>query len=201
MSVKLTFSTEELNAIKNTEFFQRKKNITHAVYEYYGSLIDEFKNELTRHSIILPQEINIQNRKISRGENYEGLPYIVLDFPAFFSAKNIFAMRNFFWWGNGFSMHFIISNSFYKKYYKKIEEAKANLEANKFSICVGETPWDHHFRNENYRLISSLKEKDFSRVIKEKKFIKIGADYSFDTKSLLQHQKKNFSALMQIISM
>lgn len=201
MNTKLTFSPQELVAAKNKDFFQHKKNITHAIYAHYGALIDVFKNEISHHVFHLPKGVNIQNGKISRGENYEGLPYIILDFPAFFSVENIFAVRNFFWWGHGFSMHFVLSNSFYKKYGKKIEAAKDILARNKFSICVSGTLWNHHFRKENYLRIAAMAESDFSRIIHEKNFIKIAANYSFDMRHLLSRQKKDFITLMEIASM
>src|SRR2546423_9807434 len=41
--------------------------------------------------------------KISKGENYLGLPYLVLDYPRISSADNFFFIRSFFWWGRFFS--------------------------------------------------------------------------------------------------
>ena len=42
--------------------------------------------------------------KISKGENYNGFPYVIMDYPATFSKENIFALRTMFWWGNFISI-------------------------------------------------------------------------------------------------
>ena len=42
--------------------------------------------------------------KISKGENYRGLPYVMLDYPRLFGREEVLAIRTFFWWGHGFSV-------------------------------------------------------------------------------------------------
>ena len=52
--------------------------------------------------LAIPRGENAYSGKISRGENYRGLPYLILDYPAYFSQKDIFAFRTMFWWGHFF---------------------------------------------------------------------------------------------------
>ena len=52
----------------------------------------------------LPAEVAEISPKISKGENYNGLPYVMFDYPRFFTKENVFAVRTFFWWANYFSV-------------------------------------------------------------------------------------------------
>jgi hypothetical protein len=45
-----------------------------------------------------------QPPKISKGENYRGLPYVMLDYPRIFGKEDVFAIRTMFWWGHYFSV-------------------------------------------------------------------------------------------------
>ena len=54
--------------------------------------------------------------KISKGENYNGFPYIILDFPSTFSKENIFAVRTMFWWGNFISITLHLKGSYKNMY-------------------------------------------------------------------------------------
>ena len=58
--------------------------------------------------------------KISKGENYKGLPWLVLDYPRYFNKEDIFAIRTLFWWGNFFSITLHISGKYKMRYEKKI---------------------------------------------------------------------------------
>ena len=41
----------------------------------------------------LPAEMLFHSPKISKGENYKGLPYVMLDYPRCFGKTDIFAIR------------------------------------------------------------------------------------------------------------
>ncbi len=87
--------------------------------------------------------------KISKGENYKKLPYIILDYPALFSKQDVFALRTMFWWGNNFSVHLLLSGRYLEKFGAVILKNVKQTEA-KFYICINETEWEHHFELDNY---------------------------------------------------
>lgn len=89
--------------------------------------------------------------KISKGENYKKLPYIILDYPAVFAKQDVFALRTLFWWGHNFSVHFLLSGKYFEKYKEAIFK---NVKQNPglFYVCVNKLPWEHHFEPDNYIL-------------------------------------------------
>src|SRR5580700_4684754 len=99
---KIRLSVEELELVENAEWILTKNRIIDKVQNLFGILAVKMKTELE--TISLPDEPLQTNPKISKGENYNGLPYVILDYPRLFSKENVFAIRTMFWWGNYFSV-------------------------------------------------------------------------------------------------
>ena len=121
--------------------------------------------------------------KISKGENYNGFPYVIMDYPATFSKENIFALRTMFWWGNFISITLHLKGTYKKKYAAKI---LANLKnENDFYISVGEDEWQHHFGDENFKKISSM-TKDLKILIESRNVFKIALKYELHNWNMMQ---------------
>jgi len=57
--------------------------------------------------------------KISKGERYGGLPWLMLDFPRYFVGDNHFAIRLFVWWGKFAGLYWHTAGSFAEMAAKK----------------------------------------------------------------------------------
>src|SRR5688572_33065082 len=67
--------------------------------------------------VLLPQapsfiQATSPSPKISKGENYKGLPYVILDYPRIAKAQDLFFIRSMFWWGQLFSSTLQVSGSY-----------------------------------------------------------------------------------------
>lgn len=113
--------------------------------------------------------------KISRGENYRGLPYVVLDYPRIAKGEDLFFIRSLFWWGNFFSSTLQIAGHFKEDNALKLAAAHAALSEKGYSVGINEDPWQHHFEDSNYQKIAALSQKDFYRVLQQQPHIKIAA--------------------------
>jgi hypothetical protein len=121
----------------------------------------------------LPAEIVNTSPKISKGENYKGLPYQVLDYPRFFENENIFTVRSMFWWGNFFSITLHLSGRFKELFEKKIIRSIHSLNEKGFYFCTNDHAWEHHFEEDNYKALSSISDKAFEKIVRERSFIKL----------------------------
>lgn len=137
----------------------------------FGELKLEFDGQLK--GIELPE--GTASAKISKGENYEGLPWVMLDHPRYFQKEEVFAIRSFFWWGNFFSITLHLSGQPLKKAAPVLLEKFDELRKTGFLVCVNQDPWRHDMGNENYRRIRKMKEKEFRKLIMTKEFVKIAA--------------------------
>lgn len=146
---KIRLSAEEAQLIDNPEWILTKHRVIEKVYKLFGQLHESMKYELGRFTY-LPEGIQNHNGKISRGENYQLLPYVILDYPSFFGRNNIFAIRTMFWWGNFFSVTLHLSGDYKKRFINNSPAVVLFLQKNDFFVCVGEEEWQHHFEEINY---------------------------------------------------
>ncbi len=184
MRSKLLFSEEELSLVNNTEWLFTKQKLIQKVFDFFGDLKNSYAAELEANDPF-PEKISSASGKISRGENYRGLPYVILDYPAKFGKDGVLALRTMFWWGNFFSITLHISGV-YKSKMSLTEKALEKLQHYGFFISGGDE-WEHHFEEDNYRLIQTQRlaidafnEKDHFKIAK-----KTGLDDPSNAGSLL----------------
>jgi len=116
--------------------------------------------------------------KISKGENYEGLPYVIMDYPAYFSKENIFAIRTMFWWGNFFSVSLHLSGGNFR-FNNELDKQLSYLKEKAFFICVNESQWQHSFDPSNYNSAFLLDNKKYYEIL-ERDFFKISKKIEVD---------------------
>ncbi|WP_018611371.1 hypothetical protein [Segetibacter koreensis] len=138
-----------------------KNTIIKKVYQLFGTLSEEYKNEVA--STILSKQDFI-TPKISRGENYQGLPYVVLDFPRQFGKEDVFAIRSFFWWGNFFSITLHLAGCYQQQYSSVIYNAISNNLFSGWYIATGENQWEHHFETNNYLSLTEARNDDIDKL-------------------------------------
>lgn len=111
--------------------------------------------------------------KISKGENYRGLPYVVLDFPRIANGADIYFVRSLFWWGHFYSSTLQVSGGYKQACTANFEKAFASLKD--FYIGINDDPWQHHFEETNFRKIESLRKPEFAAILARQSHIKIAA--------------------------
>ncbi|MBS1665876.1 MAG: hypothetical protein JST58_00715 [Bacteroidetes bacterium] len=173
MSAKIKLSKEELQLVQNAGIILTKNTIMQKVVSLFGILVEEMKDDLKKRS--LPEELIIVSPKISRGENYQGLPYVMLDFPRLFSKEEVFAVRSFFWWGNYFSITLHLHGEYKKRFAPSLLENISLLREKGFWICQSDDPWRHELSADNYTPLSVLDNDAIAQIIEEKPFLKISA--------------------------
>lgn len=168
---KIHLSALELELVNNTEWIFTKQIIIDKVYHLFGQLNDNYKEILAVEKHVLSEVIQKPGGKITKGENYNGLPYVILDFPSFFSKENIFAVRTMFWWGNFFSIALHLSGAYYRQMVE-IPQSIIFLKEKDFFVCVNENEWEHNFHSSNFINAKELNEIDFGNI-RTKNFFKI----------------------------
>ena len=174
----LRLSAKEIEMIKNADWILTKNGImrkTIMLLEYVQENQQLFLSKEGNH---FPAEAVNGSPKISKGENYKGLPYLVLDYPRVFEKKNIFAIRTLFWWGNFFSITLHLSGRYKKRYEKKLAASFSELKKSGFRLCTNTDEWEHHFEKTNYIALEKLGPNDYKKNITVNSFIKLAKKYS-----------------------
>jgi hypothetical protein len=199
-NTNLELSKNELELITNSDVILTKNRIIEKVYLLFGSLSEEYKSLLDRYSIILPPEIFNKSPKIYKGEQYLGLPYVMMDYPRFFLKDNVFAIRSFFWWGNYFSITLQLSGDYLKMFAENITKQFSKMNTEDYFFGINDSAWEHHFEKENYL---SLKDchSDFSpENLINRPFIKIAKKIPLaEWNSAMKFFMKNYNELLELI--
>jgi hypothetical protein len=147
-NVKL--SKNELILVCDEQIILTKNNIINKVYHLFGALNDHFFALLKNAGATLPLEVLTWSPKIYRGEQYRGLPYVMLDCPRYFVKDNAFAIRCLFWWGKFFSITLHLGGRSALLHSSTILNRICKKENSQWYICINKDPWQHHFETDNY---------------------------------------------------
>ena len=177
---KIQLSPFEQSLLKNAEWILTKNAIIEKVKLLLQQCLEKQKELIENKNFVLPPEVIAVSPKISRGENYHGLPWLILDHPRYFDKENIFAIRTFFWWGHYFSITVHLAGSYKNIFEEKILAHYQSFKERSFHVCINKEEWEHHFHEDNYRPINNISANEFHQFITGKKFIKLSVKFELD---------------------
>jgi len=197
---KIHLSPAEIELMQNAEVILTKNR----VLEKMKSLLESVQQK----QISYVQDYNVSNEifkvspKISRGENYLGLPYLVLDYPRQSSGKNFFFIRTMFWWGNFFSCTLHLANNSKEIFKERIKQSQRLL--GDYYISVNDDAWVHHLKESDYKKINHLTKEQYEQSCESFDHIKIAGRHSLDKWEVMPSQLfenwKLFLAVCELIS-
>ena len=156
----LNLSEKEILLLEDKDFLLTKSKVLDKIYQLLEITRNELKEFAENSGFNFPEGMSLATGKISKGENYKNLPYMVLDYPALFSAENVFAYRTMFWWGNFFSTTLHLEGTSLNRYRRILSDNLVNLLNNKIYLGVGDLPWQYHYGKDNYVRLSK-NHRDF----------------------------------------
>jgi hypothetical protein len=173
---KIRLSPSEKEMVSSAAMILTKNSI---IKKAIG-VLEIVQDEITRYAGPFDWEIFRISPKISKGENYEGLPYAILDYPRLSKNNDLFFCRTMFWWGNFFSSTLHVSGDYKKLVVRNSDQVFRSLANRHFYIGIGTDPWVHHFGKENYQALSEMRLDEFKSLIDTAAHIKIAAKFPLD---------------------
>lgn len=169
----VSLSAFEQQLVNDPAWILTKNRIIEKVYLLFGHLSEQYVQSALAQT--LPVTVTTIAPKISKGENYEGLPYVMLDYPRCFSKDDVFAVRTFFWWGHFFSITLQLKGTYLQQYLPALLANKKILTTNDVWMNVGNEEWQHHFRSSNMQLLQTHAE-----ALEEKQVLKLAFQCSLN---------------------
>jgi hypothetical protein len=166
---KITLSPSEAALIGNAEIILTKNSIIQKTV----ALLAQLQEQLTAYPVAFHS-----SPKISRGENYRGLPYVVLDYPRIASGEDLFFIRSMFWWGHCFSSTLQLAGLYKEMALPQLAAAYPVLAEKQYFIGVHTDPWQHHFESSNYQAINALTPSAYKTLLEQPPHTKIAARWS-----------------------
>ena len=164
-------SPEELTALSDLNFLKLKASISKKIIQHLSDTERNLKSAVEQSDFNFPKGTFVHSGKISKGENYKGFPYFVLDYPRLFSRKEVFAFRTMLWWGHEYSCTLHLGGDVLSKV---TENFYQNLKReNDLYFCIADQPWEYHYEVNNYQKINNLDSKDIKNYVNRNQFIKV----------------------------
>jgi len=174
-NVKL--SAAELALACNADILLTKNTIIEKVYDLFGRLSASYIDILKAEDAF--RNFNSPSAKISKGENYRGLPWVMLDYPRVFSDEQIFSVRTMFWWGHHFSQFLILKGTPLPES-TLIPDLIQKGTIGPSYLCIAGDPWQHHFEADNMIPASSLTNSQITDQVNRSGFLKLGTKIPID---------------------
>jgi hypothetical protein len=194
---KIRLSPSELELVSNAAIILTKNRI---IQKAVG-VLEILQDEISQDADNFPSAIFSISPKISKGENYLGLPYAILDFPRIAEKENLCFIRSMFWWGNFFSTTLLVTGSFRKRIQENSVEVYESLRPSNYYISISDDPWVHHFEKDNYQPISDFNHQKFKKMMDESPFIKIATKFPLEHwESAAIQLKTNWRKLAALIT-
>lgn len=169
---KIRLSPEEEELVATVDWILTKNRVIQKINQLLSD-VQTSQQQWLQTCRTLEKELLTSSPKISKGENYKGLPWLVLDYPRYFNKDDVFAIRTLFWWGNFFSITLHLSGKYKVQYEKKITDSFESLKEAGFSVCINEDQWQHHFEASNYLSLSDMDLLKFQQRIQKGSFVKL----------------------------
>lgn len=198
---KISLSATELELVCNTEWLLTKHAVIAKVYSLLGNAAHNMQNTVNKNKHELPEVVLNSSPKISKGENYMQLPYVMLDYPRHFAKEDTLAIRTFFWWGNFFSVTLQLAGSYKEERLQLITDNFSFLQENNYWICSNTDQWQHHFSNDNYVLLKDISKGEFLSVLNREAFVKLAKKTALTEWQTAQgFIEKTFAEMLKIAS-
>ena len=195
---KIQLLRAEMELVSSPDIILTKNVILQKIKSFLEELQIKQQDILKNYSSQLPEDVLKISPKISRGENYKGLPWLVLDNPRHFQHNNIFAIRTMFWWGNFFSVTLHLSGKSKNDHLKKISKNFSSLAESNFYIYTGQKEWEHDIDPNSYKRISALTKDELKKVFSEKSFLKLAIKFPIDSLGAIEDKLlKNYELLVK----
>ena len=197
-TTKIRLSPEEEALVATADWILTKNRVIQKINQLLSS-VQTSQQQFLQTCTTLEKEVLASSPKISKGENYKGLPWLVLDYPRYFNKEDVIAVRTLFWWGNFFSVTLQLSGKYKVQYEKKIIDSFESLKVAGFSFCINEDQWQHHFEASNYLPLSDINPSAFQEKIQKGSFIKLAKKIPLEQWN--EVEKKLLEIFSQLINM
>ncbi|MGI9544976.1 MAG: hypothetical protein ACR2MX_17070 [Cyclobacteriaceae bacterium] len=173
------FSQKELQYLSDRDFLLTKATITQKVKDMLANVEHGIKKQIEAHQV--PTNVLTLSGKISKGENYQGLPYLMLDYPRKFNQEEVFAFRTMFWWGHMFSATLHLGGNHWEEHRTHVINRRGLLTDQGWYVCVNLSPWEYHYQPANYKLLDSLNNQELLTLLKTHPFLKLSKKWALNS--------------------
>lgn len=183
----------------DTDFFKLKASAIQKIEGILKNTEQEVFRLLQNTKYVFPHGTLLKSGKISRGENYNGYPFLILDYPRLNSSESLFLFRTMFWWGNFFSSTLHIKGKFFEEIKENMINAKDRFSGQNSFVFKGEDEWVHDLNHSSYFKVNTLTQNEWADILKSQSFLKISV--KTDLKAYSEVSRASLELLSNFLSL
>jgi hypothetical protein len=188
-ATKIRLSPEEKALVLDPGWILTKRSVMDKVAALLGELADQYRAQTAGLEGLTPA-LKEGFPKLSRGENYRGLPYMILDYPAVFDRENVFAVRTLFWWGHYFSITIHLKGKYLYRHLPGLLDGLERGGGGEWHLAVSEDEWVHAVEQGHYTPYHALGGAQRT-ALAERPFFKMASTIPLDRWDDLYEQLGN----------
>ena len=197
---KIQLSADEMKLVQNSQWILTKHRIIEKVYALFGDVSLQMQAFLQQSAHALPPEATQLPPKISKGEQYERLPYVVLDYPRLFSKEAVCAVRCFFWWGHYFSLTLHLKGIHQHRWHRHIAAAITAKDLKDVYVSLAGDEFSFNLQGKNYRFFDGATAYP-KQAAAEAPFLKISFLIPFEAwDTAAQQLVQVFQSVMNVLT-
>lgn len=171
VSPPIPFSSEELTALRETRSFDLKRAATSHLMESFEELRAALRPGVGSREWCAKATVDAAKGTLTRGEDYLGLPYVVLDFPKLFTKHEFLTMRTMFWWGHYVAYALILRGAWLAEAVDRLDGALPAFVRADVEATLAPDPWDWRRGAGHTRPLRD--DADTRHWLREREFLKL----------------------------
>ncbi len=179
--------------VTNAELILTKNRIIQKVMELFGQVSAAAQDTLSVGLLKDLPEVQAIGPKISKGEQYQELPWVMLDYPRLFSNQHVLAIRCFFWWGNYVSLVLHLKGDYLDKHRVRLA---ANPWGEAMLFDAGQDEWNNDLAHVDFQPIQQVP----ASVWQERSYVRIATKIPLSEwdriESFLMNQYQYFNQVL-----
>lgn len=198
---KLSLSPEEQAIVAAPEIILTKNAVLDKIKAALGSLYRWQLDFVKAQGAGLPAGLFEHHGKISKGEYYNGLPYLILDYPRNFAREQTMAIRSLFWWGKQVSTTLHLSGEGKDRFTEKLAERFETLKTGGYFLSCSGSEWEHDVQSSSYRSFHTLEKQEWLERLHNSAFIKLALVAPMDDlENAPEFWRRSFRSLIAVLT-
>jgi hypothetical protein len=174
-SANLILSREEYELLGNRDVILTKNALMEQLSKWLAGMADLYRDHVSAQQYQWPAAF-MTSPKIAKGEQHEGFPWLMLDYPRLFTQQDTCAIRSFCWWGHYASIGLHLSGWSLQKYLPAVQVFVQELYEQGetgWYLSKGSDPWGQQLDGPDFIPLQVFEsgywqeERAFIRVIKK----------------------------------
>jgi hypothetical protein len=150
-----------------------RARVVKKIWAVFDALREVLKSELAGQSLLAPEGLDRVKGQIAKGDRFQELPFVFMDFPQHFLPGEACTYRSFFWWGNGVVFALILEGPLLDLYKKRLLENYSLLSGKGLHLSMAPTPWEWRKGTPHTIQLTRANRTRILRVLGSRRFLKL----------------------------